>query len=227
MAPPHEKYHQFSESFCGAKYPNISFGKRSHENEPFINQKWEKNKKLKAQNEKHNQKKEEAYKFRFGNYHQYYGYRNQGQTDPRITCMKQEWFSGKDVLDIGCNAGHFTLALAKYFSPKCIIAYGPVAQSMDSKGRYSEGKFPFNVQFIQANFILSSDEFVNNQMQYFDTVLCLSVTKWVHLNWGDIGIKRLFHRAHKLLRPGGSFILEAQTFHIGESQAACMKLYTI
>ncbi|GFQ76757.1 7SK snRNA methylphosphate capping enzyme [Trichonephila clavata] len=63
-----------------------------------------------------------------------------------------------------------------------------------------------------ANFILSSDEFVNSQMPYFDTILCLSVTKWVHLNWGDIGIRRLFRRTYKLLRPGGNFILEAQPF---------------
>ncbi|GFR10490.1 7SK snRNA methylphosphate capping enzyme [Trichonephila clavata] len=241
MAPPDEKRDKFSKSFRSAEHQNISFGIRSQQFSP-------KNKKLKAENEKYNQKKKEAYKFRFGNYHQYYGYRNQGQTDPRITCMKQEWFSGKDVLDIGCNAGHLTLALAKCFSPKCIIGidideelikmakknvrhyvapenindedfpisfpltYGPVAQSMDTKGRYSESNFPFNVQFIKANFILSSDEFVNSQMPYFDTILCLSVTKWVHLNWGDIGIRRLFRRTYKLLRPGGNFILEAQLF---------------
>ncbi|GFU31291.1 7SK snRNA methylphosphate capping enzyme [Nephila pilipes] len=253
MAPPNEtNRHHYSESFRSAEYqfpPNVSFGKRSRrffdKNQP-LNQKWKK--KFKQRLEKYNKKKEEAYKFRFGNFHQYYGYRNQGQRDLRVTCMKQEWFSGKDVLDIGCNAGHFTLALAKYFDPKCIIGididkelikmakknirhyitpdnineedfplsflinYGPIAQSMDPKNRYPEGKFPFNVQFAQANFVLVSDELMNNQTQHFDTILCLSVTKWIHLNWGDIGIKRLFHRTYKLLRPGGHFILEAQAF---------------
>lgn len=50
------------------------------------------------------------------------------------------------------------------------------------------------------------------QEPYFDTILCLSLTKWVHLNWGDEGVKRLFHRAYSNLHPGGNFILEAQTF---------------
>ena len=41
-------------------------------------------------------------------------------------------------------------------------------------------------------------------------VLCLSLTKWVHLNDGDAGLIRLFERVHALLRPGGRFLLEPQ-----------------
>ncbi|GJP74553.1 hypothetical protein CLOP_g5114 [Closterium sp. NIES-67] len=36
-----------------------------------------------------------------------------------------------------------------------------------------------------------------------DTVLCLSVTKWVHLNWGDAGLIALFANLFHMLRPGG------------------------
>lgn len=57
-----------------------------------------------------------------------------------------------------------------------------------------------------------SDEALQWQEAYFDTVLCLSLTKWIHLNWGDAGIKRLFHRIFAHLRPGGYLILEAQSF---------------
>ncbi|GJP78004.1 hypothetical protein CLOP_g8337 [Closterium sp. NIES-67] len=43
-----------------------------------------------------------------------------------------------------------------------------------------------------------------------DTVLCLSVTKWVHLNWGDAGLIALFANLFHMLRPGGVLILEPQ-----------------
>jgi SAM-dependent methyltransferase len=48
------------------------------------------------------------------------------------------------------------------------------------------------------------------QRQQFDVILCLSVTKWVHLNGGDDAVRRLFRKAFALLAPGGIFVLEAQ-----------------
>lgn len=44
----------------------------------------------------------------------------------------------------------------------------------------------------------------------FDVVLCLSVTKWVHFNRGDEGVRELFRRVRHALHPGGVFVLEPQ-----------------
>ena len=63
---------------------------------------------------------------------------------------------------------------------------------------------------FQANYVLESDRLLLTQRPEYDVILCLSVTKWVHLNWGDEGLKRLFQRAYRHLRPGGLFILEPQ-----------------
>jgi 7SK snRNA methylphosphate capping enzyme len=38
----------------------------------------------------------------------------------------------------------------------------------------------------------------------------LSVTKWVHLNWGDDGLITLFSKIWRLLQPGGIFVMEPQ-----------------
>lgn len=64
--------------------------------------------------------------------------------------------------------------------------------------------------FLQANYVLENDNLLMTQRAEYDVILCLSVTKWVHLNWGDSGLKRLFKRAYRHLRPGGLFILEPQ-----------------
>ena len=43
-----------------------------------------------------------------------------------------------------------------------------------------------------------------------DAVLCLSVTKWVHLHRGDAGLAALFARVAAALAPGGLLVLEPQ-----------------
>jgi hypothetical protein len=38
----------------------------------------------------------------------------------------------------------------------------------------------------------------------------MSVTKWIHLNWGDEGVMKLFRRVYELLEDDGIFIVEPQ-----------------
>lgn len=81
---------------------------------------------LKKHRKQQNQKPEKAHKknrrntkFIYGNYNRYYGYRNpETEEDHRLGCMRQEWFEGKDVLDIGCNVGHITLTIGQRFYPR-------------------------------------------------------------------------------------------------------------
>jgi len=61
-------------------------------------------------------------KFPCGNYVAYYGYRNVNRVeDLRLQLMSKELFEGKDVLDIGCNAGMVTIAVACTYLPRQIL----------------------------------------------------------------------------------------------------------
>jgi 7SK snRNA methylphosphate capping enzyme len=44
----------------------------------------------------------------------------------------------------------------------------------------------------------------------FEVVLLFSVTKWLHLHWGDSGMYRLFQSLYSFLPTGGIVIVEPQ-----------------
>lgn len=43
----------------------------------------------------------------------------------------------------------------------------------------------------------------------FDIVLCLSTIKWIHLTFGDVGLKALFLKVRDQLAPGGLFLFDS------------------
>jgi len=70
----------------------------------------------------HKSCKKNKEKFPHGNYVAYYGYRNVDRNeDPRLKLLPRELFEGKDVLDIGCNAGIVTIAIASTYLPERIL----------------------------------------------------------------------------------------------------------
>ncbi|NXN92617.1 MEPCE enzyme, partial [Rhinopomastus cyanomelas] len=190
-------------------------------------------------------------RFQFGNYSQYYGYRNPDCEDGRLRVMRAEWFTGKEVLDVGCNVGHLTLSIAKRWGPSRVVGLdidgslihsarqnirhylseqlqeeaagegggkkgfptallasrGPIAAPRLPPDGPEATDFPHNVVFVTANYVPEREEAVAAQRPEFDVVLCLSLTK---LNWGDEGLKRLFRRLYRHLRPGGLLLLEPQ-----------------
>uniref|UniRef100_A0A672KS29 RNA methyltransferase n=1 Tax=Sinocyclocheilus grahami TaxID=75366 RepID=A0A672KS29_SINGR len=221
------------------------------------------------------------HRFQCGSYSRYYGYRTPSlNADPRLAVFKPEWFRGKKVLDVGCNTGHVTLAIARHWGPERVLgvdidgALVHVARQnlryflselhgLDESGRmwagegsevkaggqmglaplmglqlglcgqalhrfpvsftrcrgpiatvpimpHVPGLFPCNVYFLKGDYVPDSDEAVMSQSAEYDVILCLSLTKWVHLNYGDAGIQRLFHRIYRHLLPGGVLILEPQ-----------------
>lgn len=159
--------------------------------------------------------------YRYGNYDRYYGYRvGTSMEDERLAALRDEWFRGRAVCDVGCNDGLFSLSLVSAYRPKtcvCVDIDGDLVRAGRRKleslrraggrgGTVGDGDDPFaGVEFVEANAV--EHDFGRER---FDVVLALSVTKWIHLNFGDDGVKAAFRRCRDALAPGGSFILEPQ-----------------
>ncbi|VDK69324.1 unnamed protein product [Litomosoides sigmodontis] len=97
--------------------------------------------------------------------------------------------------------------------------YGPVSAPPTTMST----KFPDNIWFRCENYVLEKDELLDAVKEEYDVIMALSITKWIHLNWGDAGIKRFFKRVYRHLRPGGLFILEAQGFETYKKRAKLTK----
>lgn len=169
-------------------------------------------------------------KFIYGNYNRYYGYRcEKNVEDVRLNAFihYDELFNGKEILDIGCNDGSLTIALAKRLpinfisgididanliarARRSVVQETQAIVNNNDKSVIKQVNFPSNIAFKQCNYVLSNDSLLELEEPRYDTILCLSVTKWVHLNFGDSGLKRAFKRMYRQLKEGGTLILEAQ-----------------
>lgn len=65
--------------------------------------------------------------------------------------------------------------------------------------------FPFNIYFRCSNILDLSFKKVENA---YDVVICFSVIKWIHLNYGDNCVITLFDLVYTILKPSGYFLLE-------------------
>jgi 7SK snRNA methylphosphate capping enzyme len=180
-----------------------------------------------SQPKKKRAKKQKIYPF--GNYVNYYAKRLPEEPDPRLQHLERQWFFDKDVLDIGCNEGVVTLSVAVRFQPRSVIGVDLdghlIAQAQRNLKAFCHKRSTPQVQLIeqmgqvkrQGYRELSQVEFRQenvmenfNQYAELDCVMCLSVSKWIHLHHGDTGLKQLFQQVYEMLKPGGIFILEPQ-----------------
>ncbi|KAG9464027.1 hypothetical protein GDO78_020630 [Eleutherodactylus coqui] len=112
------------------------------------------------------------------------------------------------------NIRHYLSSKGGGFPAALAATRGPIAAPSIPAGASREsgdsGTFPHNVVFVKGNYVPDRDELLEVQRPEYDVIMCLSVTKWIHLNWGDDGLKRMFKRMYRHLRPGGILILEPQ-----------------
>ena len=225
--------------------------------------------------------------FIFGNYDAYYRYRGAASADPsqsgdpRLQLLQRSWFEGRSVLDIGCNSGVITFAMAEQFAPSSILgvdidghlisraqgrlarlrqaavmtasaqAAGAAAAAAAAGGGSASAAdgstaaapatesaptgYPYNLEFRAENFVAKKHRQKQKKAAakaaaaqaapaavgtaaakpsggggggpvkpVYGVILCLSVTKWIHLNWGDAGIKTLFRRVWESLPTDGT-----------------------
>ncbi|VDM34330.1 unnamed protein product [Hydatigera taeniaeformis] len=149
-----------------------------------------------------------------GNYPDYYSRRN---PDDRIKVLMPEWFSNSDVADYGCHNGTVTFKILEQFPDvNRIDAFDCDAELIENAKSLQREKIRWSNQncanFEKINFQVAdwSDCASTDDDPTYNIVLAFSVTKWIHLNYGDAGLMRFFRRVFNLLKPGGHLLLEPQ-----------------
>ncbi|GAA6098914.1 7SK snRNA methylphosphate capping enzyme [Tachysurus ichikawai] len=123
------------------------------------------NHKLNPRNCNQQKPNQQQKKFQYGNYNQYYGYRNPGASeDVRIRVFKPEWFQGKEVLDLGCNTGHMTLTIAKNWRPARIVGLD-IDGALIHAAKQNIRHYLSEVHMLQARKERNEDDTANDKLE--------------------------------------------------------------
>jgi 7SK snRNA methylphosphate capping enzyme len=126
----------------------------------------------------------------------------QGGQDPKETTKPQP-FSVPTNLPVvmKSSALRFVPRILKPLVPSKKIPVKPAVEHC------RETVYPFNVEYARQNFFSMDTRTSTN---IFDTITCFSVSKWIHLNRGDVGLCQFFQKVMAHLKSQGLFILEYQ-----------------
>jgi len=113
---------------------------------------------------------------------------------------KREDCDGPDTIVPLQQARYFPIAMQHLFGQLPLPSATPETSTV----------FPHNVAFITTDWIKAGCAY---DSEGYDIVLALSITKWVHLNDGDDGIRAFFSKIHSVLRTGGKLVLEIQPWN--------------
>lgn len=148
---------------------------------------------------------------RYGNYHNYYAHRAQSIPDARLALLPRALFDGKRVLDLGTNAGKLALECVQYLGAISAVGLDIDPELIERATEAGAGQN--NVAFSCEDFMGEGHSWptpVDDASKQFDTVLLLSITKWLHLNNGDDAMLHLFRRLYEALPLGGCLVVEPQ-----------------
>jgi 7SK snRNA methylphosphate capping enzyme len=194
----------------------------------------------------------------YGNYLRYYGVRlgpvadaagaaggaRGGADDPRLALLERGWFARRRCLDVGCNEGVVTLALAARHGARSMVGVDVDARLVSracarlrdarraAAARAAAASAPgappgerraarAAARALAATWFVAGDILsARGDPGSVDTLTALSVVKWIHLHGGDGGLRAFFARVRELLAPGGLFVLEPQPWSSYRAAAA-------
>ena len=154
------------------------------------------------------------------------------ESDFRCNAVREEDIKNKVCLDIGCNEGLVGINLAAAYGSSKMLgldvdeklirkaeenlalrkrkeADKAKERGHDDDGTYAKvAKALDGCTFMSGNFRFKSP-IVHKKGEY-DTIICLSVMKWIHLNYGDKGVEFVLKWFNLVLKVGGLLILEFQ-----------------
>ncbi|RZC36532.1 Bin3 and/or Methyltransf 31 domain containing protein [Asbolus verrucosus] len=162
----------------------------------------------------------------FINYYQFHPPENRLKLIPLDIWNENKPFFG---LDLGCNTGDLTASIYNVLKEKvkyCKILGIDIDPSLveraQEKIQYKEDVTFYCLDFMdEGGRTFIKDYLKKQKLNKFDVVFCFSITMWIHLNYGDTGLKKFLEEICSL---GNVIVVEPQPWKCYRSAVKRMKL---